>query len=360
MSNIFISYRRDDSFAYAHTIYGKLVQHFSKDQLFMDVDTVEPGEDFVRVIEEAVGECDVLLALIGNKWMGEGGGKSRLDDPNDLVRLEISTALGRDIRIIPVLVDGMKMPAEMILPAPLKALTRRNAMEISHTRFNYDLEQLITVVRKILDETEAKRKTDEEEGRNRAHREVERKHIEVEAQRKLEEDRLLDENRQRAEEEARKKGEEKNRRRIEEKRIRAQQEAERRRLEAEGQRRAEEERLREQERQRAEQEAKQKAEEENRRRIEEEKNRVQREAEQRRIKAAAQLKLDEEASRKTDEKNQTPWFTEREWHKIGSVLVTLLVILFNLYCWWSKPKETVKIEKPIERFDLYRKTPRVP
>src|SRR5262245_52945188 len=68
MPKIFISYRRDDSFGYAQTIYSELVRHFSKDQVFMDVDTVEPGVDFVDVIEKAVGECDVLVALIGNRW----------------------------------------------------------------------------------------------------------------------------------------------------------------------------------------------------------------------------------------------------------------------------------------------------
>ena len=102
----------------------------------MDVDTVEPGVDFVDVIGKAVGECDVLLALIGKRWANvRKGAKSRLDDPNDFVRLEISTALTRDIRIIPVLVDGMTMPGPETMPAPLKPLSRRNAIEISHTRF---------------------------------------------------------------------------------------------------------------------------------------------------------------------------------------------------------------------------------
>jgi Sulfatase-modifying factor enzyme 1 len=140
------------------TIYREVVEHISKDQLFMDVDTVEPGVDFVRVIEDAVGKCDVLPALIGKRWTNvRRGAKSRLDDPNDFVRLEISTALARDIRVIPVLVDGMRMTAETVLPTSIKALTRRHAMEISHTRFNYDLEQLIAPVRKVLGATEGKR-----------------------------------------------------------------------------------------------------------------------------------------------------------------------------------------------------------
>src|SRR5262245_11800925 len=140
MSKIFISYRRDDSAAYAHAIYSQLVQHFSKDHVFMDVDTVEFGVDFVHAIEEAVGKCDVLVALIGKRWANvKNGSKSRLDDPNDFVRLEISPALARNIRVIPVLVDGMSMPSVDTLPHPLKPLSRRNAIEISNTRFNFDV-----------------------------------------------------------------------------------------------------------------------------------------------------------------------------------------------------------------------------
>jgi TIR domain/Sulfatase-modifying factor enzyme 1 len=155
MSKVFISYRREDSAGYAHAIHSQLAQHFSKDRVFMDVDTVEPGVDFERVIEKAVGECDVLVALIGRRWMGsEQGGTSRLDNTKDYVRLEISTALARDIRVIPVLVDGMTMPNEEILPAPLRSLIRRQAMEISNTRFNFDVERLIAAVRRTLSESE--------------------------------------------------------------------------------------------------------------------------------------------------------------------------------------------------------------
>jgi formylglycine-generating enzyme required for sulfatase activity len=162
MSKVFISYRRDDSAGYAHAIHSRLVQHFSKDQVFMDVDTVEPGVDFVRAIEKAVGECDVLVVLIGKRWVGEPGGTSRLDNTKDYVRLEVSTALARDIRVIPVLVDGMTMPNEDSLPPPVQPITRRNAIEISNTRFNYDVEQLVTAVRKVLASSEAKRKPDED------------------------------------------------------------------------------------------------------------------------------------------------------------------------------------------------------
>jgi formylglycine-generating enzyme required for sulfatase activity len=183
MSKVFISYRRDDSAGYAHAIHSKLGQYFSKDQVFMDVDTVEPGVDFVRVIEEAVGECDVLIALIGKRWASvDSGTTSRLHDPEDFVGLEISTALARDIRVVPVLVDGITMPSEKMLPPALKALTRRQAMEISHTRYEYDVGQVISAIRGILGHD--KRHTDVEERnageeRNRANREVEQPKIQT-------------------------------------------------------------------------------------------------------------------------------------------------------------------------------------
>jgi hypothetical protein len=209
MSKIFISYRRDDSAGYAHVIHRELVQHFSKAQVFMDVDTVQPGVDFVRAIETAVSDCDVLVALIGKRWVGgEAPGASRLDNTKDYVRLEISTALARDIHVIPVLVDGMSMPTEDILPAPLQPLTRRNALDISNTRFKFDVERVITAVRKILDATEAKRKADKEKERNLAKQEAEQRRLEAEAQRKAERERLREQ--ERVKEEGRRKIEEDN------------------------------------------------------------------------------------------------------------------------------------------------------
>ena len=218
MSKVFISYRRDDSAGYAHAIHSQLVHHFSKGQVFMDVDTVEPGVDFVRAIEKAVGECDVLIALIGKRWArGEASGTSRLDDTKDYVRLEVSTALARDIRVIPVLVDGMTMPNEDSLPPPLRPITRRNAIEISNTRFNYDVEQLIAAVRRILNTIEPEPKANEEKERNRAQQEAEKFRLITEAQRKAEEAGLHQQERRQNEEDSRPKAEEESRRRIDRK-----------------------------------------------------------------------------------------------------------------------------------------------
>ena len=170
MSKVFLSYRRDDSAGYAQAIYNQLVQRFSKDRVFMDVDTIEPGVDFVRVIEKAVGECDVLVALIGKRWVGgEASATSRLDNAKDFVRLEISTALARDIRVIPVLLDGMAMPDEDILPAGLRPIARRHAIEISNTRFNFDVERLITAVQSALGETGKSQRENTSAGRTDEH-----------------------------------------------------------------------------------------------------------------------------------------------------------------------------------------------
>ena len=121
---IFISYRRADSAGYAGRIYDRLTAHFGEDAVFMDVDTIEAGVDFVEVLQNAVQSCDVLVALIGRGWLDikDAAGKRRLDNPEDFVRIEIAAALSRDIRVIPVLVDGASMPRSTELPDNLKPL----------------------------------------------------------------------------------------------------------------------------------------------------------------------------------------------------------------------------------------------
>ncbi len=152
MPRIFISYRRDDSAGFAGRIYEHLSEHFGEKQLFMDISAIAPGDDFVKVIEDAVGDCDALIAVIGKRWLSisDASNTRRLDNPNDFVRLEITTALARGIRVIPVLVEGAAMPTAVDLPEPLHALTRRNALEISHARFKYDVDVLIETLDQML------------------------------------------------------------------------------------------------------------------------------------------------------------------------------------------------------------------
>jgi TIR domain len=153
MSKIFISYRRDDSAAYAGRLYDRLVAHFGPGQVFMDIDQIEPGEDFVEVINKRVGSCSATIVLIGKSWLSaaDAEGNRRLDDPEDFVRQEITTALGRKIRVFPVLVGGAVMPKMAQLPEALGALSRRNGIEITDLRFHHDVDRLIEALAKVLE-----------------------------------------------------------------------------------------------------------------------------------------------------------------------------------------------------------------
>lgn len=148
-SGIFVSYRREDSAGHAGRLFDRLVERFGRDRIFMDIDTIEPGEDFVTVIENAVSSCDVLIAVIGRSWLSPNG-SGRLDRPTDFVRLEIATALRREIRVIPVLVQRASLPKPQELPDDLVKLTRRNAVELTDLRWQTDVEQLISVMERVL------------------------------------------------------------------------------------------------------------------------------------------------------------------------------------------------------------------
>src|SRR5215472_13765092 len=105
---IFISYRREETAANAGRLYDRLSGRFGEDRVFMDVDSIAYGVDFTRAVVDAVSGCDVLLVLIGRDWLAitDGKGRRRLDNSDDWVRVEIETALQRDIRVVPMLVDG--------------------------------------------------------------------------------------------------------------------------------------------------------------------------------------------------------------------------------------------------------------
>lgn len=149
---IFISYRRrGEGAGYGGRIADKLVEHFGKEQCFRDVDDIESGIDFVTTIREAVGTCEVLVAVIGPDWLSQSNDKGmrRLDDPRDFVRLEVAAALERDIRVIPVLVGGAEVPMEGQLPQVLEALSRRQAHELTDSRWEYDVSKLIDAIESI-------------------------------------------------------------------------------------------------------------------------------------------------------------------------------------------------------------------
>jgi len=123
----------------------------------MDIDTIGLGEDFVKAIETTVAKCDVLIAVIGNNWVTskDEHGERRLDNPEDFVRMEIGTALKREIRVIPVLVDGASMPRTAELPDDLKPLVRRNALPITDTSFDGDCQRLAAAIRLVLEKAAA-------------------------------------------------------------------------------------------------------------------------------------------------------------------------------------------------------------
>jgi beta-lactam-binding protein with PASTA domain len=162
-SRIFISYRRTEADFPAGWLYDNLVAQFGRDQVFKDVDSIEPGEDFAEVIADAVGSCDVLLVLIGDRWLTitDEDGKRRLDDPNDLIRLEIEAALARNVRVIPILVGRTGMPPAEQLPASLVRLARRQALEVSPSRFKSDMARLLRALDKTLKEEQTRRGVEE-------------------------------------------------------------------------------------------------------------------------------------------------------------------------------------------------------
>ena len=152
MGAIFISYRREDTEGHAGRLFEDLRTAFGDDSVFMDVAGIEPGRDFRKVIDTKVASCSVLLCVIGRQWLGvkDAKGRSRLDDPADFVRLETGSALRRDISVVPVLVHGATMPTQDDLPPDLKELAFRNAVELTHARWDSDMQVLITALRKQM------------------------------------------------------------------------------------------------------------------------------------------------------------------------------------------------------------------
>jgi hypothetical protein len=149
---IFISYRRADSGGWARSLHDNLEERLGRGHAFRDV-AMEGGMDFHEHVEALLDRCDVLLAIIGRQWSSitDADGKRRLDDPDDLVRREIARALQRpDVEVIPVLVDGARMPAEQDLPADLAPLSRRQACELTDSRWEYDVDILTERVRVLL------------------------------------------------------------------------------------------------------------------------------------------------------------------------------------------------------------------
>jgi hypothetical protein len=149
---VFISYRRQETAAYAGRIYDAMVARFGEGNVFMDVE-MAPGIDFVDHINEVLSGCAALIVVIGSSWATvEGdGGQPRLQDPDDFVRLEVANGMGHPTAtVIPVLVGNARMPRTDQLPEDLRPITRRNAMELSDGRWRYDVGRLNETLEELL------------------------------------------------------------------------------------------------------------------------------------------------------------------------------------------------------------------
>lgn len=152
---VFITYRREETAAHAGRLYDAMVSRFGESNVFMDVD-MAPGVDFVERITEAVAACRVLIVVMGPGWatVEDERGRPRLADPEDFVRLEVETALRRpEVTPIPVLVSGARMPKREDLPPEVRAITRRNALELDSRRWRYDVGRLISTLDELLAES---------------------------------------------------------------------------------------------------------------------------------------------------------------------------------------------------------------
>jgi hypothetical protein len=150
---IYLSYRRSESAAYAGRLFEHLSRHFGRGSVFMDVrGGIRRGQQFARVIDSALNACDAVLVVIGKDWANCSGkdGCRRLEDPQDWVRLEVGTALRRDVLVVPVLVEGARLPDPASLPEELQALCGRNACELSDLRWSFDVRELVKDLEQVV------------------------------------------------------------------------------------------------------------------------------------------------------------------------------------------------------------------
>lgn len=148
---VFISYRRDDASAYAGRLYDSIAVPLGEENVFMDVDAIHPGSDFYEAIDEAISSCDVVIALIGRQWLWatDANGQRRLDDPEDVLRIELERALAHGLVIIPARVQDAELPSPEDLPDSLAPLARRQAIELRDTSWRDDVDRLLRSLDRI-------------------------------------------------------------------------------------------------------------------------------------------------------------------------------------------------------------------
>jgi TIR domain len=142
---VFVSYRRDDAAAHAGRLYDALAARFGAGSVFMDVDAIGLGSDYRETIDGAIASCDAAIALIGRGWVlaSDEDGRRRLDDPNDVLRMELEQALSHRLVVIPALVGGAALPDEEDLPASIAPLVRRQGIELRDSTWRDDVARLM-------------------------------------------------------------------------------------------------------------------------------------------------------------------------------------------------------------------------
>jgi len=148
LGDVFINYRRQTDAGVAGRVYDNLSRALPGASIFMDVDKLNPGDDFEVALGRSLASCKVMLAIVGPQWatITDEQGRRRLQDSDDFVRKEIRAALEGGVRVIPVLVNGARMPDRSALPPDLQDLAKRQAMEVRHERFNDDMAAVASAV----------------------------------------------------------------------------------------------------------------------------------------------------------------------------------------------------------------------
>lgn len=152
-ADIFVSYRRNDSEWAAGRIGDRLAAEIGDKRVFFDTLTIQPGENFVDAIGEHVEQCRVLLAIIGSKWISEL--KARESEPNDFVRIEISEALSRGIRVVPVIIGDIPFPKVDELPPELESIVQLNAVQVRAQSFKADMAPLVSFLTELLERSKS-------------------------------------------------------------------------------------------------------------------------------------------------------------------------------------------------------------
>src|SRR5215207_9010868 len=149
---IFISYRRSDSAGHAGRLYDYLKNYFGDERIFFDVNTIRPGVNFEQKINDELENSEAALVLIGNQWLEskDTEGNRRLDNPHDYVLFEVETALGKNIAVIPILLQGVQMPSGNVLPDSLYDLSRRNAIRLNDDHWSSDCNLLAGTLKNAL------------------------------------------------------------------------------------------------------------------------------------------------------------------------------------------------------------------